>query len=151
MKIFSPLLFLEILYYISRNVLGTFFIRYLMVLSKTMKVAIILMLWWYVYLFLTPRNPVLRNMPRHLMVILGAPYSKLYCLKIMTITKKKNKKNKIKNDPTQEMILYCNTAQKIEVFHLGFFSKCHQIRSFLRICSHFLKKSLIENFIFCAM
>ena len=31
-----------------------------------------------------------------------------------------------------------------------FFSKCDQIRSFLRIWSHLLKKSLIENFIFCA-
>ena len=29
-----------------------------------------------------------------------------------------------------------------------FFSKCDQIRSFLRISSYFLKKSLMENFIF---
>ena len=33
----------------------------------------------------------------------------------------------------------------------GFFSKCDQIRSFLRIWSHLLKKSLIENFILCAV
>ena len=32
-----------------------------------------------------------------------------------------------------------------------FFSKCDQIRSFLQIWSHFLKKSLMENFIFCAV
>ena len=32
-----------------------------------------------------------------------------------------------------------------------FFSKCDQIRSFLRIWSHLLKKSLIESFIFCAV
>ena len=32
-----------------------------------------------------------------------------------------------------------------------FFSKCDQNRSFLRISSHLLKKSLMENFIFCAM
>ena len=32
-----------------------------------------------------------------------------------------------------------------------FFSKCNQIRSFLRIWSHLLKKSLIENSIFCAV
>ena len=32
-----------------------------------------------------------------------------------------------------------------------FFSKCDQIRSFLRIWSHLLKKSVIENFIFCAV
>ena len=31
-----------------------------------------------------------------------------------------------------------------------FSSKCDQIRRFLRIWSHLLEKSLIENFIFCA-
>ena len=33
----------------------------------------------------------------------------------------------------------------------NFFSKCNQIRSFLRIWSHLLKKCLMENFIFCAV
>ena len=33
----------------------------------------------------------------------------------------------------------------------GFFSKYDQIRSFLRIWSLLLKKSLMENFIFCAV
>ena len=33
----------------------------------------------------------------------------------------------------------------------GFFSKWDQIRRFLRIWPHLLKKSLIENFIFCAV
>ena len=32
-----------------------------------------------------------------------------------------------------------------------FFSKCDQIRRKLRIWSHLLKKSVIENFIFCAV
>ena len=32
-----------------------------------------------------------------------------------------------------------------------FFSKCDQIRSFLPIWSHLPNKSLIENFIFCAV
>ena len=32
-----------------------------------------------------------------------------------------------------------------------FFSKCDQIRSFLRIWSHLLKKSLMKDFIFCAV
>ena len=32
-----------------------------------------------------------------------------------------------------------------------FFSKCNQIRSFLRIRSHLLKKCLMENLIFCAV
>ena len=36
---------------------------------------------------------------------------------------------------------------KIEVFIKDFFSKCDQIRSFLRIWSHLLKKSLMKNFI----
>ena len=32
-----------------------------------------------------------------------------------------------------------------------FFSKCDQIRRKLRIWSHLLKKSLMENFLFCAV
>ena len=32
-----------------------------------------------------------------------------------------------------------------------FFSKCDQIRRNLRIWSHLLKKSEVENFIFCAV
>ena len=32
-----------------------------------------------------------------------------------------------------------------------FFNKCDQIRSFLPIWSHLVKKSLMENFIFCAV
>ena len=32
-----------------------------------------------------------------------------------------------------------------------FFSKCEQILRKLRICSHLLKKTLMENFIFCAV
>ena len=32
-----------------------------------------------------------------------------------------------------------------------FFSICGQIRSFLQIWSHLLKKSVMENFIFCAV
>ena len=31
-----------------------------------------------------------------------------------------------------------------------FFSKCDEVRTFLRIWSHLLKKSVVENFIFCA-
>ena len=32
-----------------------------------------------------------------------------------------------------------------------FFSKLEQFRSFLRTCSHLLKKFLTENYIFCAV
>ena len=38
------------------------------------------------------------------------------------------------------------TAQKMKFSITGFFSKCDQIRSFLRVWSHLLKKSLMENF-----
>ena len=43
------------------------------------------------------------------------------------------------------------TAQKMKFSIKDYFSKCDQIRNFLRIWSHLLKKSLMENFIFCAM
>ena len=43
------------------------------------------------------------------------------------------------------------TAQKIKFSIKDFFSKSDQIRSFQRIWSHLLKKSLMENFIFYAM
>ena len=41
------------------------------------------------------------------------------------------------------------TAQKMKFSIKDFFSKCDQIRRKLRIWSHLLKKSLMENFIFC--
>ena len=44
-----------------------------------------------------------------------------------------------------------STAQKMKFSIKGFFSKCDQIRSFLRIWSHLQKKSLMENLIFCAV
>ena len=40
------------------------------------------------------------------------------------------------------------TAQKMKSSIKDFFIKCDKIRSFLRIWSHLLKKSLMENFIF---
>ena len=43
------------------------------------------------------------------------------------------------------------TAQKMKFSITDFFSKCDQICSFLWIWSHLLKKSLMENFIFCAV
>ena len=44
-----------------------------------------------------------------------------------------------------------DTTQNIKVYTKGFFSNCDQIRSFLWIWSHLLRKSLMENFIFCAV
>ena len=43
------------------------------------------------------------------------------------------------------------TAQEMKFSIKDFFSKCDQIRRKLRIWSHLLKKSLMENFIFCAV
>ena len=43
------------------------------------------------------------------------------------------------------------TAQKMKFSIKDFFSKWDQMRSFLRIWSHLLKKSLMECFIFCAV
>ena len=43
-----------------------------------------------------------------------------------------------------------HTTQKMKFSIKDFFSKCDQIRRKLRIWSHLLKKSLMENFNFCA-
>ena len=43
------------------------------------------------------------------------------------------------------------TAQKMKFSIKNFFNKCDQIRRKLPIWSHLLKKSLMENFIFCAV
>ena len=42
------------------------------------------------------------------------------------------------------------TTPKTKLSIKDFFSKCDQIRRFLGIWSHLLKKSLMENFILCA-
>ena len=48
-------------------------------------------------------------------------------------------------------ILDINTAQNIKFSIKDFFSNCDQIRSFMRNWSYLLKKSFMENFIFCAV
>ena len=45
---------------------------------------------------------------------------------------------------------FTHTAQKVRFSIKDFFSQCDQIHSFIRIWSQLLKKSLIENFTFCA-
>ena len=44
-----------------------------------------------------------------------------------------------------------NTAQKIKFSIKYFFNKCDQIPRKLQIWSHLVKKSLMENFIFCVV
>ena len=46
---------------------------------------------------------------------------------------------------------FCNTFSTKTISFKGFLSKCDQVRSFLRIWSHLLKKSLMENFNFCVV
>ena len=46
---------------------------------------------------------------------------------------------------------FVSTTQKMKFSVKDFFSKCDQIRSLLGIWSRLLKKSLMENFIFCAV
>ena len=51
------------------------------------------------------------------------------------------------------VFLFCKkfTAQNMKFSIKDFFGKYDQIRSFVRIWSHLLKKSLMEDFIFCAV
>ena len=50
--------------------------------------------------------------------------------------------------PKMILVVKLNTAQKMKFSIKDFFSKCDQIRRKLRIWSHLLKKSLMENSIF---
>ena len=43
------------------------------------------------------------------------------------------------------------TPQKVKFSMKDFSSKCDHIRRIMRIWSHLLKKSLMENFIFCVV
>ena len=43
------------------------------------------------------------------------------------------------------------TEQKMKFSIKDFFSKCDQVRRELQIWLHLLKKSLVKNFIFCAV
>ena len=52
---------------------------------------------------------------------------------------------------TSMWVLLYITAQKMMFSIKNFFIKCDQIHSFLRIWSYLLRKSLIKNFIFCAV
>ena len=59
---------------------------------------------------------------------------------------------KVPSTVYDEHLFYTSfAAQKMKFFIKDVFSKCDQIRSFLRIRSHLLKKSFMENFIFCVV
>ena len=55
------------------------------------------------------------------------------------------------NRTVHEIHFAINTPQKMKFSIKDFFSKCEQIRRKLLICSHLLKKCLMENFFFCAV
>ena len=57
----------------------------------------------------------------------------------------------VKYIPKRNLNKVSVTAHKSKFSIKDFFSKCDQTRTFLRIWSHLLKKSLLENFIFCAV
>ena len=56
----------------------------------------------------------------------------------------------VKRNVILETVVLDN-AQKMRFSIKDYFSKCDQIRRKLRIWSYLLKKSLMENFIFCAL
>ena len=66
-------------------------------------------------------------------------------LNAILISCTKDKKKQLKG------VEQVSTAQNMEFSIKDFFSKCDQICSFLRIWSYLLKKSFMENFIFCAV
>ena len=70
------------------------------------------------------------------------------CLKTLK-TEKSNNENCL--NVTVHSLSKHYTAQKMKFSIKDFFSKCDQIRRKLRISSHLLKKSLMENLIFCAV
>ena len=53
--------------------------------------------------------------------------------------------------PIQGLLRIQVTAPKKKLSIKDFFSKCYQIRHFLRIWPHLLKKSLTENLVFCTL
>ena len=69
----------------------------------------------------------------------------------MTFHKRNLKEIKEANEGQGQIRKESGTAQKVIFSIEDFFSKCDQIRSFLRIWSHLLKKSLRKSFIFCAV
>ena len=78
--------------------------------------------------------------------------SKYVFLKIPQNSQENNCVGVFFNKVAKGFVKHCpNTVQKMKMSIKDFFSKCDQIRSFLQIWSHLLKKSLMENLIFCAV
>ena len=72
-----------------------------------------------------------------------------------TYEKKPHEIRSVKYGPSITYLLdtfqYVSLHKKMKFSIKDFFSKCDQIRRILRIWLHLLKKSLMENFTFCAV
>ena len=75
----------------------------------------------------------------------------LYCNPKCNLIEMKFRFAAKKNLFTLVFIAGHDTAQKVKSPIMDFFSKCDQIRRFLRIGLHLLKESVMGNFIFCAV
>ena len=73
------------------------------------------------------------------------------CMKRWSLKKDTCERSLWTNDLGGRCKLWAHCTKKIKFSIKDLFSKCDQIRSFLRIWSHFLKKSFMENFIFCVV
>ena len=64
-------------------------------------------------------------------------------------------KDRYNSKPSKSILNYVfrisNTSQKMKFSLRDYFCKCYQICRILRIWSHLRKRSLMENFIFCAV
>ena len=74
-------------------------------------------------------------------IMLSCKY--LFTAYLLTTTSELSSEEKFR-----KVIFTIITAQKMKFFIKDFFSKCDQIRSFLRIWSHLLKKSLMKTSFF---
>ena len=109
-----------------------------MALSKTIKVAMFLLFWWYVYLFLTFRSPASREMPQYSMVILSAPCRKLCCLKAMMITKCKTKRI------TSKVILH----MKLSLTVISQFFHGRTLQRIVCICYFYFRRLIFQGMFF---
>ena len=88
------------------------------------------------------------------LLVLGHKYENVWVKmryeKILENAKQKLVGMEIGRNNFDDHVFSICTAQKMKFSIKDFFSKCDQIRSFLRIWPHLLRKSLMENFFFCA-
>ena len=97
------------------------------------------------YKFLSIKNPVIRHFNRHS----KACVKRRENIVLLCHSLKKQQKIVGRNRKGQTSNIYVTVQKMFSI--KDFFSKCDQIRSFLWIWTHSLKKSLMGNFILCAV